>query len=68
VDSAAEFALACADLQNTGWARILFFELTHNPSGVAEEKVDPAQISAAFHCARVGRIQRIQNFGNDNTI
>lgn len=68
LDFAAQVALASADFNDPGGTRRLFFELSHDPSRVAEVKVDPPQIPAAPNGTGIGWIQGIQNFGNDDTI
>jgi len=68
LDFAAQVALAGADFNDPGGTRRLFFELSHDPSRVAEVKVDPPQIPAAPNGTGIGWIQGIQNFGNDDTI
>ena len=68
LDFAAQVALAGANFDDPGWGRGLFFELSHDPSRVAEVKVDPPQIPAAPNGSGIARIQRIQNLGNDDTI
>ena len=68
LEFATQVALAGADFNDPGGMRRLFFELSHDPSRVAEVKVDPPQIPAAPTGTGIARIQGIQNFGNDDTI
>jgi hypothetical protein len=68
LDFAAQVALAGADFNDPGWGRGLCFKLSHDPSRVAEVKVDPPQIPAAPNCSGICRVQGIQNLGNDDTI
>ena len=54
LDFAAEGALAGADFDDSGGGRRLFFELSHDPAGVAQEEVDQPEVVLLAGSTNVG--------------
>ena len=67
MDFPAKFPLARSDFHDSSWARDSALQLPHDPSRIAEIKINPPQIHAAPNSTRVIRRQRVQNLRDNHT-